>query len=425
MSSSLLNDLNAVDSSLNTSSLNANTKSGRTVLNLPLNRVKLDPQNVRDGYDENHIKELSKSIARDGLLQPISVRPDDANPGEYIINMGHYRYLAHKELNKESIEATIDVKLGSRRVKMSENMIRKDMSLLEIAENLSLMLEEGLLENPKYSYEDIGNELDRSKSWVSRRLALLDSNDYLKDLMKTKIVNDAETGTILKNLLVDFESEVKAKIAEHEGALSSKLARQWSKELKGETNQEELEKTTQPVINEHLVRVQDDESVEVLKQLQIEAEQLVKSEKNATSNSVEAVEAVEAGVSKTESVSKEDNFSTATQKETKEIIKKAKSQFSELDQAYYNGVLDSYKNILNWAESEDAELAAVSKGFLLSFNDENSANLFSWKDLIKHPEIVGELNTILDGMATLKTFVSTSEVVDDRMQVILNQQSLI
>ncbi|MDT0130379.1 transcriptional regulator, partial [Acinetobacter baumannii] len=92
--SSLLGDLNAVDSSLTSANLNANNNSDRTILKLPLNRVKLDPQNVRLEYDQDYVKELANTILRDGLLQPISVRADSDNPGEYIINMGHYRYLA-------------------------------------------------------------------------------------------------------------------------------------------------------------------------------------------------------------------------------------------------------------------------------------------------------------------------------------------
>ncbi|OLV53075.1 ParB N-terminal domain-containing protein, partial [Acinetobacter baumannii] len=79
--SSLLGDLNAVDSSLTSANLNANNNSDRTILKLPLNRVKLDPQNVRLEYDQDYVKELANTILRDGLLQPISVRADSDSPG--------------------------------------------------------------------------------------------------------------------------------------------------------------------------------------------------------------------------------------------------------------------------------------------------------------------------------------------------------
>ncbi|OWX65523.1 hypothetical protein A7A55_00190 [Acinetobacter baumannii] len=82
--SSLLGDLNAVDSSLTSANLNANNNSDRTILKLPLNRVKLDPQNVRLEYDQDYVKELANTILRDGLLQPISVRADsDSLIGKY------------------------------------------------------------------------------------------------------------------------------------------------------------------------------------------------------------------------------------------------------------------------------------------------------------------------------------------------------
>ncbi|WP_407324547.1 ParB/RepB/Spo0J family partition protein [Acinetobacter pittii] len=417
--SSLLGDLNAVDSSLTSANLNANNNSDRTILKLPLNRVKLDPQNVRHDYDQTHVEDLANSILKDGLLQPISVRPDSDNPGEYIINMGHYRYLAHQHLNLDSIEATIDNKLGSRRVKMSENMFRKDMSLLEIATNLNLMLQEGLAENPKYSYDDLANELKKSKTWVSRRLQLLESDDYLKSLMADKMVNDAETGTIIKNLLNDFPDEVKALVADHEGAISSKLARVWSKELKGEITassssegtQSSLELQNSPNAGEKNEDIKEDNTQEPITETKEPLPQKTKvqdSDENA------------------DAVKDEKSFTTTTQKQTKEIVKQANEKaFSELEAAYFNGILESYVSILDLTESEDEDLVSVACGFLRSFNDENTANLFSWKSLIQYPVLVNELATILDSMAQLHVFVPSSKVEDTRMQVILNQQDLI
>ncbi|ENJ5573558.1 ParB/RepB/Spo0J family partition protein [Acinetobacter baumannii] len=417
--SSLLGDLNAVDSSLTSANLNANNNSDRTILKLPLNRVKLDPQNVRLEYDQDYVKELANTILRDGLLQPISVRADSDNPGEYIINMGHYRYLAHKHLNLDTIEATIDNKLGSRRVKMSENLFRKDMSLLEVATNLKLMLEEGVAENPKYSYDDLANEINKSKTWVSRRLQLLESDDYLKSLMANKMVNDAETGTIIKNLLAEYPEEVKALVADHEGAISSKLARVWSKELKGEiitsstseVTQSSLELQNSPKAGEK----DEDSKVD-------NTQELITETKEALQQPAKVQESVE----NTEAVKDEKSFTTTTQKQTKEIVKQANEKaFSELETAYFNGILESYVSILDLTESEDEDLVSVACGFLRSFNDENTANLFSWKSLIQYPVLVNELATILDSMAQLHVFVPSSNVEDSRMQVILNQQDLI
>ncbi|MDT1852409.1 transcriptional regulator, partial [Acinetobacter baumannii] len=85
----------------------------------------------------------------------------------------------------------------------------------------------------------------------------------------------------------------------------------------------------------------------------------------------------------------------------------------------------SYVSILDLTESEDEDLVSVACGFLRSFNDENTANLFSWKSLIQYPVLVNELATILDSMAQLHVFVPSSNVEDSRMQVILNQQDLI
>ncbi|MCE6502243.1 transcriptional regulator, partial [Acinetobacter baumannii] len=135
---------------------------------------------------------------------------------------------------------------------------------------------------------------------------------------------------------------------------------------------------------------------------------------------------VQESVENTEAVKDEKSFTTTTQKQTKEIVKQANEKaFSELETGYFTGILESYVSVLDLTESEDEDLVSVACGFLRSFNDENTANLFSWKSLIQYPVLVNELATILDSMAQLHVFVPSSNVEDSRMQVILNQQDLI
>ncbi|PAL60572.1 transcriptional regulator, partial [Acinetobacter baumannii] len=81
-------------------------------------------------------------------------------------------------------------------------------------------------------------------------------------------------------------------------------------------------------VNTALHSEPSDTSVEELTKLQKDAEDLIQKQHVQT----EIEEVVHSNV-KTEEDNK--NFSTTSQKESKEILKKSRSQFSELDQAYY------------------------------------------------------------------------------------------
>ena len=78
------------------------------VKNIPLVRIHTSPLNPRKTIDEGDLQDLSNNIKQQGLLQPITVRPieaDDTNPlcGEFEIICGERRYRAVSMLEKDTI----------------------------------------------------------------------------------------------------------------------------------------------------------------------------------------------------------------------------------------------------------------------------------------------------------------------------------
>jgi ParB/Sulfiredoxin domain len=56
---------------------------------------------------KSKVRDLAESILADGLLQPIGVRSDPADPGRYILVFGRHRLEAARSLNWPSIEARV------------------------------------------------------------------------------------------------------------------------------------------------------------------------------------------------------------------------------------------------------------------------------------------------------------------------------
>lgn len=81
------------------------------------------------------IDELADSIRVQGLLEPIIVCEMDT-PGQYEIITGQRRFMAHQELGKETIRATIlDGPIAieeAKAISLSENMVRTDLNSTDL-----------------------------------------------------------------------------------------------------------------------------------------------------------------------------------------------------------------------------------------------------------------------------------------------------
>ena len=94
---------------------------------------------VRTSSPGKGIEELAKSIAVQGLLQPIVVC-EARTPGKWEILTGQRRFLAHKMLGKETIAAAVlDGRVDEREAKaisITENLIRRRLSGKELKDGI-------------------------------------------------------------------------------------------------------------------------------------------------------------------------------------------------------------------------------------------------------------------------------------------------
>ena len=136
-------------------------------------------QMVRVGIDDDHVIELSNSIAKLGLLQPIVV---ELHPnGRYQLIAGAHRLAACQRLNWTHIPANIRAYIEGGPIKalaLVENIIRRDMSLQEECTAVQTLVEEQNL-----SVSQICQLLGRGKDWVNKRLAAPNFPDKIRDAL--------------------------------------------------------------------------------------------------------------------------------------------------------------------------------------------------------------------------------------------------
>ena len=110
------------------------TTTSKNIDTIDIDLIKLNPAQPRKIFDENKLKQLSSSILKHGLLQPICVIKSIDKDG-YILVSGERRLRAHKLADLKTIKSSIlEVKEDKlRQLALIENIQRDDLNIIELA----------------------------------------------------------------------------------------------------------------------------------------------------------------------------------------------------------------------------------------------------------------------------------------------------
>ena len=118
---------------------------------IDVRKINPSPYQHRRHFDEDKLKELAASIQRDGLIEPIIVRPIDKR---YQLIAGERRLQAVRDFTEiETIQAQIVIAgdLQARRISAAENMQSEDLSAIEAIEAIAEIVDAELIEDTQYA----------------------------------------------------------------------------------------------------------------------------------------------------------------------------------------------------------------------------------------------------------------------------------
>jgi len=121
-------------------------------------------------FDENKLLELSNSIKKNGIIQPIAVREDSVDPGRFEIIAGERRWLAAQKAGLHEVPIIVlDLNDNeSLEVAIVENIQRDDLNAIEEAKGYQRLFDEF-----GYDHEKIAEFMSKSRSHISNTLRLL------------------------------------------------------------------------------------------------------------------------------------------------------------------------------------------------------------------------------------------------------------
>lgn len=166
--------------------------------------IDVDPEQPRKAIDQDKLRELADSIAKQGLIQPIVIRHNPNAPGRYIITAGERRYRATLLLGLTTIESVIKDDLPDPELAaLVENVQREDLTPIETARAISKALKK-----PKVTASSLAGELGWPVSRVSEYAAVARMPPAFVDALSAGVINDIRTLNDAASLAKTYPEEV-------------------------------------------------------------------------------------------------------------------------------------------------------------------------------------------------------------------------
>ena len=199
------------------------------LIDLDIQKIRSGKYQPRKNFDEGELGELAASIAQNGIMQPIVVRPvEGGGESGYEIIAGERRWRASKRIGMDTIPAIIRDIEDKQALELAivENVQREDLSALEEAAGY-----ERLIQEFSYTQEQLAGAVGKSRSHIANLLRLLSLPDSIKQLLEEGKLSMGHARALMS-------AENAEELAEQvvKGNLN---VRQTEKLVKGELNQSE------------------------------------------------------------------------------------------------------------------------------------------------------------------------------------------
>lgn len=152
--------------------------SSNDIAEIDVESIQANPNQPRKIFDEEKLKELSESILKHGLLQPVTVVED--NKGGYTLVAGERRLRAHKLAGLPTIKAIVtnleDLQL--REFALIENIQRDDLNIIELAYSYAQLINEHNL-----THEELSTRVFKSRTSITNTLRLLQLSSYVQQFL--------------------------------------------------------------------------------------------------------------------------------------------------------------------------------------------------------------------------------------------------
>ncbi|MGE4318345.1 MAG: ParB/RepB/Spo0J family partition protein [Deferribacterales bacterium] len=184
-------------------------RSGKMVSEIDIAEIMPNPDQPRKVFDEEALAELTESVRRNGIIQPIVLaKGEDA----YIIIAGERRWRAAGLAGLKKVPAVVrEITRDSEQMELAliENIQREDLGALELARAYK-----NLMDTHGYRQEDVADVVGKSRSAVANTIRLLGLPQRVLEALEQKLISEGHARCLVG--LPDHKIiEILAKIIEN------------------------------------------------------------------------------------------------------------------------------------------------------------------------------------------------------------------
>ena len=158
-------------------------KNNRLFNEIEIDLIDLNPFQPRTNFNTSDLEELTSSIDKLGLIQPITIKKND---GRFTLISGERRLKAFKKLLKKSIPAYIRLANDQESLEMAlvENIQRKNLDPIEIAISYSRLTEE-----LKISHEEMSKRVGKDRTTITNYIRLLKLDPIIQSGLRDNFIS--------------------------------------------------------------------------------------------------------------------------------------------------------------------------------------------------------------------------------------------
>jgi ParB family chromosome partitioning protein len=171
-----------------------------SVQHIPIEWINPGPWQPRRTFDNVSLKELAKSLLKQGVIQPILIRPTPNAVNKFQLIAGERRWRAAQIAKIYEIPAVIREfsEQEAAQIALVENIQRRDLSSIEEATAYSQ-----LIQTYGYTQQELSELIGKSRSHIANLMRLLTLPDWIKSQIENGSVSVGQIRPIIGHADID------------------------------------------------------------------------------------------------------------------------------------------------------------------------------------------------------------------------------
>lgn len=214
------------------------TKKG--VSEVELSQIEVNPFQPRTEFDEDALRELSDSIRKLGIIQPITLRK--LGKDKFQLISGERRFRASKKAGLEKVPAYVRDADDQEMLEFAlvENIQREDLNAIEIAISYKRLIDEC-----KLTQEDMSDRVGKKRSTITNYLRLLKLPGEIQIGLRDKTISMGHARALIN--IDDINKQLKLYFSIIEEGHSVRKTEELVRELSKPIDEKKKEKDEVPV----------------------------------------------------------------------------------------------------------------------------------------------------------------------------------